>query len=44
MTTEEDARELAALALAETIDAIEVLSRGCSGEKQTTVWRLGGAC
>ena len=28
MTTEEDARELAALALAETIDAIEVLSEG----------------
>ena len=28
MTTEEDARELAALALTETIDAIEVLSEG----------------
>lgn len=28
MSTEEDARELAALALTETIDAIEVLSEG----------------
>ena len=28
MTTAEDARELAALALAETVDAIEVLSEG----------------
>jgi hypothetical protein len=28
MTTEEDARELAELALAETVDAIEVLSEG----------------